>query len=176
MKIDMDELLLAMDCGDLEERYHLDKQTGEVILLTGDTECDLDDFLESVGELTGSEEESARFEAWLAESGSPDWQQDELRLRYQMECDDTGRFVTIPAADSRESYHDMEAFIETVDDEKLQNRLWRAVGGRGAFRMLKDTLIDVHDERERWFEFKNDRLRTRALDWLESINIQLEEG
>lgn len=29
MKVDMDELTCAMDCGDLEERYHLDKQTAK---------------------------------------------------------------------------------------------------------------------------------------------------
>lgn len=146
-----------------------------MILLTGDTGCDLDDFLDGEGELTDSEDECARFEVWLAESGCPDWQQDELRLRYRMKYDDTGRFVTIPAADSRESYQDMEAFIETVDDAQLQNRLSRAIGGRGAFRMFKDTLMDAPDERERWFEFKNDRLRKRALDWLESLGIVPEE-
>jgi hypothetical protein len=31
----------------------------------------------------------------------------------------------------------MEAFIATVRSKRLQDRLWRAISGRGAFRYFK---------------------------------------
>ena len=65
----------------------------------------------------------------------------------------------------------MEAFIATVRNPRLQEQLERAISGRGAFRYLKDVLSDYPSERERWFQFKQDRLRQRMLDWLESEGI-----
>lgn len=174
MKVDMNALMGALDSVTMDESYHLDKQTGEVILIVGEIGSNLDDFLDEEDDLTGPEEASASFEERLAESDLADWEKDDLRLRYRIEYDDTGRFVTVPSADSDEGYQDMEAFIETVGDEQLRNRLCRAIGGRGAFRMFKDTLTDYPEERERWFKFKDDRLRKRALDWLESLDIEPE--
>ena len=44
--------------------------------------------------------------------------------------------------------------------------------GRGAFRHFKDVLLDYPDERERWFKFKNARVRERILEWLESEGVE----
>jgi hypothetical protein len=65
----------------------------------------------------------------------------------------------------------MEAFIATVHDRRLQERLERAISGRGAFRYFKDVLLDYPAERERWFQFKRERLHLRILDWLEAYGI-----
>jgi hypothetical protein len=65
----------------------------------------------------------------------------------------------------------MEAFIITVGNPRLQERLERAIRGRGAFRYFKDVLLDYPAERERWFQFKQDRLHQRMLDWLEEQGI-----
>jgi hypothetical protein len=37
--------------------------------------------------------------------------------------------------------------------------------------MDEDVLAHYPDERERWFRFKDDQMRERALEWLESIGI-----
>jgi hypothetical protein len=47
------------------------------------------------------------------------------------------RYVAAPQADSHEGYRDMEDFISTVKDERLLDRLWQAIQGRGAFRRFK---------------------------------------
>ena len=65
----------------------------------------------------------------------------------------------------------MEAFIATVRNQRLQECLERAIGGRGAFRYFKDVLLDYPAERERWFQFKQDRLHLRMFDWLEAYGI-----
>jgi Uncharacterised protein family (UPF0158) len=43
--------------------------------------------------------------------------------------------------------------------------------GHGAFRYFKDVLLDYPVERERWFQFKQQRLNQRILDWLEVSGI-----
>ena len=65
----------------------------------------------------------------------------------------------------------MEAFIATLRSRHLQERLERAISGRGAFRYFKDVLMDYPVEREHWFRFKQERLHQRILDWLEAHGI-----
>jgi hypothetical protein len=57
-----------------------------------------------------------------------------------------------------------------VLDRRLQERLWRAISGRGAFRHFKDVLDD--NPRKRWFEFKDAQARQRVLDWLAEGGIE----
>jgi hypothetical protein len=90
----------------------------------------------------------------------------------QVEAQYGSRYIGVPQADSHEGYRDMEDFIVTVEDERLQDQLWRAISGRGAFRYFKDVLHDHFHERERWFAFKDARLKQRVLDWLESEGIE----
>ena len=65
----------------------------------------------------------------------------------------------------------MEAFNATVRNRRLQEQLERAIGGCGAFRYFKDVLLDHPAERERWFQFKQDRLHQRILVWFEAQGI-----
>ena len=69
----------------------------------------------------------------------------------------------------------MVAFTETVEDEDLQEKLWIALDGKGCFHRFKDVLLDYPEERERWFEFRDERTEQRVLDWLEENELQLEE-
>jgi len=60
-----------------------------------------------------------------------------------------------------------------MHNRRLQERLERAISGRGAFRYFKDVLLDYPVERERWFQIKRERLQQRILDWLEAYGITL---
>jgi hypothetical protein len=65
----------------------------------------------------------------------------------------------------------MEDFMATVHDERLGNRLWRAIQGRGAFRRFKDVLLNYPDAREDWFAFKDQLMEERVVEWLRSIGV-----
>ncbi len=69
----------------------------------------------------------------------------------------------------------MQDFIATVEDEHLAQLLEVAINGKGAFRRFKDVLLNYPEEKERWFEFKDDRMRERALEWLDDIDVSLIE-
>ena len=100
-----------------------------------------------------------------------DWQRDGLRDADRIEAGFGSRFITIPAEGSHEGYRDMEAFVVAVRHPRLHERLERAIRGRGAFRHFKDVLLYYPAERERWFQFKRERLRQRIIDWLETQGI-----
>ena len=83
------------------------------------------------------------------------------------------RYELIPKAESYEGYRDMQAFIATVEDDHLSELLEVAINGKGAFRRFKDVLLNYPEERERWFQFKDDRMKEKALEWLDDIDVTL---
>ena len=167
LKIDFDALEDAVDNSFYELSYYLDLETGEVILVTEDTR----DQLDSITDRTGMEAIEAVNEA-IQNEMIPDWQRESLHEAALVEFDRNNRFVQVPPADSRDGYADMEAFIETVSQPRLQERLQTAIQGKGAFRRFKDVLESAPEERERWFEYRDKRLRQRVLDWLETEDIE----
>jgi hypothetical protein len=75
-------------------------------------------------------------------------------------------YLAIEPVSSREQYRWMERFIPTVEDEVLKGKLNQAIDGKGAFRRFKDVLMSYAAERERWFSFRSERLRTFMEAWL----------
>ena len=96
------------------------------------------------------------------------------KLKNQIE-EELDRYELIPKAESYEGYRDMQAFIATVEDDHLSELLEVAINGKGAFRRFKDVLLNYPEERERWFQFKDDRMKERALEWLDDIDVTLVE-
>jgi hypothetical protein len=89
--------------------------------------------------------------------------------------DEPERYEVIPRAESQEGYRDMQTFIATVDNEHLVELLEVAINGKGAFRRFKDVLLNYPEEREKWFQFRDDRVEERAIEWLDSIDVTLSE-
>jgi hypothetical protein len=94
------------------------------------------------------------------------------KLKERIE-EDFKRYERIPKAESHEGYQEMVDFIATVDNERLAELLEVAINGKGAFRRFKDVLLNYPEERERWFQFKDERMEQRALEWLEDIDVTL---
>ena len=85
------------------------------------------------------------------------------------------RYERIPKVESYQSYADMQDFIATVKDEHLAELLEVAINGKRAFRRFKDVLLRYPEERERWFQFKDDRMWERAREWFDDIGVTLVE-
>lgn len=82
-----------------------------------------------------------------------------------------GGYLRIDPVSSREQYRWMERFIDSVEDADLQGRLGVAIDGKGAFRRFKDVLMQFPVERERWFSFRSERLRSNMETWLSAHGI-----
>jgi hypothetical protein len=90
---------------------------------------------------------------------------------HQRIASDAG-YLRVDPVSSREQYRWMERFIATVTEPDLRARLVAAIDGKGAFRRFKDVLMAFPNERERWFEFRTERLRSCMESWLEAHNIE----
>jgi Uncharacterised protein family (UPF0158) len=77
-----------------------------------------------------------------------------------------GNYLRIDPVSSREQYRWMERFIPLAEDNDLREKLTQAIDGKGAFRRFKDVLMAFGDEREKWFTFRSERLRTFMEAWL----------
>ncbi|MGB8332188.1 MAG: UPF0158 family protein [Polyangiales bacterium] len=85
------------------------------------------------------------------------------------------RYIRIDPVSSREQYRWMERFIATVEDPELRRRLNVSIDGKGAFRRFKDALMGHPVDRERWFAFRSERLRSCMESWLTAHGIHSVE-
>jgi len=81
-------------------------------------------------------------------------------------------YLRVDPVSSREQYRWMERFIATVDESDLRSKLIQAIDGKGAFRRFKDVLMAFPVDRERWFAFRSERLRTCMEAWLAAHGIK----
>lgn len=82
------------------------------------------------------------------------------------EIEQDPRLIPVPEAEPRSGFEDMEDFVRTVTDGPCRRELEQALAGSKPFRRFKDALCSYPSERERWFQFKEKRLRDRVLEWL----------
>ncbi|UUZ59253.1 UPF0158 family protein [Nocardioides sp. B-3] len=82
------------------------------------------------------------------------------------------RWIYLHRTGSRDGWRDMELFAERQRDEALQERLLRAIGGKGAFRRFRDR---VHDDglADQWYAFSTDRQLGRARAFLAGQGIRV---
>jgi hypothetical protein len=89
---------------------------------------------------------------------------------------DDPSLVSVPGADPSEGFRDMEDFTASVEDPAYCSTLSRALGGKGSFYRFKEILPAYPGERERWFRFKEERVRARVLEWLASHGIEPDKN
>jgi hypothetical protein len=89
---------------------------------------------------------------------------------------DAGCLIAIEPIGSSAEYGWMAEFAASVTNARLRDRLEVALDGRGAFRRFKNVLFDAPAERERWFAFRDRRLRAAAREWLADQGIEPAAG
>ena len=165
LKINLIELEGAFETSSPEMHSYLDVETGEVLAVT-------DEFSQELEELREEADPEAKLDDLLRESKLPNWQKQALAEAERVKDNYGKRVVEVPEPDAPEAIRDMEAFALTVPDPPLRAELLRALHGRGAFRRFKDVLGRDFRERERWFQFKRERLRKHMTDWLATLEIE----
>ena len=173
LKVDLDGLMVAFEDASPEVTWYLDVETGETSSIGRDVWRELEEVYEEIGPEEATDD--ASFAAALARRDLQPWLEEAVEEAYRVEAGFGTRYLRVPEGDSRAGYRDMEEFIATIQDSRLQDPLDRAIQGRGAFRRFKDVLGDYPHERERWFQFRDARLRRRVLEWLEDEGIEAIE-
>lgn len=95
---------------------------------------------------------------------SDDWVADNEEIENNFDF-----YVEIEPMDSGESFQLMTDFVDTVNDEKIKEKLEQAVNGAKPFRNFKFQVDNSGSYRDMWFKFKEKRL----MDWVEN---QLKEN
>jgi len=155
IKVDLDEIAMEMEMqDDFGSTTLFDTETGQIVSIP-------DELMRAVEE---DDEEALE--------DLPEWKKELIETARSVCSDESGRYEEIPKNPSYEAYDLMVEFAETVKDIHLKGKLNIALDGKGAFRRFKNILSDYPEEQERWFAFKEERMRHEAIDWLNSIDIE----
>jgi hypothetical protein len=86
-----------------------------------------------------------------------------------------GRLIEVEPLPSSTEYGWMAEFAASVRNQRVRALLDVALDGRGAFRRFKDVLAGYPSERERWFAFRDQRVREAMREWLAEVNPFIAE-
>lgn len=65
----------------------------------------------------------------------------------------------------------MVLFADSIENEEIKNKLYRALNGKGAFSRFKKEIAYL-GIREKWFAFRDERLKGKVKQWLEDNEIE----
>lgn len=128
MNLTEEQLQEVVDNLDGSMRCLYNKKTGEVVTVFGDDDIDWVDYAE-------------------------EWKK--LRDKIEENWDDYFEFEPMG---SREAFEVMADFVETVGNQELQHRLRMALEMRKPFSKFKGQIDHAGEYRQRWFDFKNQKL------------------
>jgi hypothetical protein len=168
--INWDELAMAFDSSSGEMSHYLDVETGEVLIVGYETRRQLEEVYEE--HFNPDAPDTFSIDTALAETKIQDWEKEEVKVADFVEHHFGKRVIAIPGRASYEAYNEMQDFIATVPDDRLHNKLQLATQGRGAFRRFKDVLQRYPAEQQRWYAFRDNRLREQILEWLAEEGIE----
>lgn len=83
-------------------------------------------------------------------------------------------YAAIEPIASRIQYQWLDEFIKSIDEGDLRERMEAAINGKGAFRRFKDILLTLPDERRRWFEFRDHKMRERITNWVRERGLDAQ--
>ena len=123
----------------------------------------------TTGEIASvSADDAALVEDEAEENDLPKWQKEALpKLREILLGND---WVRLPSKVDIHEWKIMRKFADSVQNEPLRDRLGRALGGKGAFRMFRATVDDA-GLLDAWYLFRHAQLREIAKEALDSLGI-----
>jgi hypothetical protein len=161
---------MAVEETSWEVSWYLDLETGRVVAVDAETRRELERIYAETPE--AGEGDPSDLASALEQRSLPPWKREVLLDADLVDREFGSRFIRVPRIETGESYQDMEEFISMVQDGRFQDRLYRAIQGRGAFGRFRDLLAGSRRDQERWFEFKRHRMRERITEWLEEEEIE----
>jgi hypothetical protein len=171
LKVDLNELDVALNWSVSEFSHYLDLETGRVVSIDDETRWALEELIEEMYDEEGTQ--LIVLEELLQQREDiQDWRKEVLLEADRVDREYGRRYISVEADDPYQDYNDMDSFIATVDDDELRDRLWNAIRGRGAFRYFKDLIARYPNVEEQWYAYKDARAKERLLRWLGDHDIE----
>ncbi|MEA2063455.1 MAG: UPF0158 family protein [Gemmatimonadota bacterium] len=145
----VEEIAMQFD----EAQSFLNKETGELYRI-GDEEL-------------GAAEDEQSIEDF------PEWQQENIKIAGEIL--ETDKYISLPDKYEVNMYEIMERFCLSIKEDRLCERMCRAIRGSGAFRRFKDNIrrFDIEDD---WYKFQDTALKEIAIEWCEENRIEFVDG
>lgn len=171
LPINLDELLEAFDNASSDFQYHLDLETGQVVLITADTRKNLDDVYDHL--LDFNEEGFWAVENVMKERGYTEEEQRGIFAVFLMEGGWGLRYQEIPRRRTNAAETEMKEFAATVQNAEVAAAITKAMGGRNPYREFRDALAPYPSVREQWESYRGERTLARVMDWLRDEGIEV---
>lgn len=97
----------------------------------------------------------------------------ELYNRWDFDEDDMdeNEIIALPSKYELNEYNDMVLFADSIENEEIRNKLYKALNGKGAFSRFKNEITYL-GIREKWFAFRDKCLKEKVKQWLEDNEIE----
>jgi hypothetical protein len=82
------------------------------------------------------------------------------------------RYVQIPGENTEETYQDMGAFAESTEEGELKTLLEQALDAENPLHEFRDVLPRDPEVKERWTQFRGERVRERVLAWIQELGVE----
>jgi len=96
------------------------------------------------------------------------WEEDLEKIE-----DEWSDYAVITKMESREAYRIMEDFVGKIEDERIQENLYKILNRKSPFANFKDE-IESSEYREQWFEFRTMKHEEYVREQLEAEGIEFE--
>ena len=150
-KVNLTELIDALDMQSDESQYYLNRNTGQLIYLT-------EEDIQAV-------EENEPLDYY------PEWQQDTIKKARSILGSSSGVFLELPDKWGIHEYDIMSRFVQSIENVELADKLSNAIRGKGAFRRFTDLLYE-YEIQDQWYAYRGDALGGIAIDWCREQNIE----
>lgn len=163
ININFDDIQKAYEDTEREAfEYFLDKQTGEVIILS-------QDIINLAWEiLSESYDDIADFEYVEPDEipDIPEWMEDEVELAMIIFVNEHDNYVRIPERTPSKTFQAMMKFTDTVENQTLKDSLRSVLDGTGSFRRFKDILAPHTKEKKLWHGFNAKEAKKEIQEFL----------
>lgn len=88
------------------------------------------------------------------------------------EMKDDDRYIGMPSQYDIHEYEIMRSFIYTLPENRMQDRLFQAISGRGAFRRFREVLED-YGEGDRWYHYRDASIEKIGREWAKGHGIEV---
>jgi hypothetical protein len=172
LHINFDEIQKAAEDTEREAfDYFLDRETGDVIILSSEIIALAQDILSQ-----SYDDDIADYEDVEPDEipDIPEWMEDEIELALHVSLQEQDRYERIPERKPSDTYASMKIFAETLENRQLGELLNQALAGQGSFRKFKNILVPYPKERKLWYNFNAKAAKKEIEEWLASHGIEPE--
>ena len=109
-------------------------------------------------------------------TGETEWFGEETGNPNDLELDDIEEdenFVALPSKWDINEYEMMEDFMNVQENKEIQNQIFHAIKGRGAFRNFR-AVVESNGLLEEWYKFKDSVYEQIVKNWCEKNGLEAE--